>query len=178
MNNRRGNVVLGAIFVIIGVLLLLKTMNILDIYINIFDIGFLISRFWPAFFLIIPGLAFHYGFARGGRRDPGLLVPGGILLVLGIVFQINMLFGGWHILWPGYIFAVAFGLFELYLFGNRDKGLLIPVGILGGLSIIFFTSFSLKELFSFSVNRFLIPLVLIVIGLIIVFRGDSRRKDF
>jgi hypothetical protein len=171
------NRVLGAILVILGALFLLKNLNIVNPLFDIFNFGFIISKLWPSLFLIIPGLLFHYGFFRGRRKDPGLLVPGGILLVLGIVFQINMLFGGWNITWPANIFAVAFGLFELYAFGNREKGLLIPIGILGGLSVIFFTAFSLNQLIGLNARNAITPLVLIIIGLIVIF-GGRRKKEF
>lgn len=169
--------VLGIIFVILGAIFLLKNFNIMNPFFQLFSLGNLFGKFWPSLFLIIPGLLFHYGYFSGRRKDPGLLVPGGILLVLGIVFQINMLFGGWEITWPAYIFAVAFGLFELYAFGNREKGLLVPVGILGGLSFIFFFSFSLKEIFNNSTRQLIIPVVLIVIGLMVLF-GGRRKKEF
>ena len=134
----------------LGILFLMKNMEIFDPIWRVFNLGALLSRFWPALFLLLPGLLFHYNYFSGNRRNPGVLVPGGILLVLGLVFQFNMLFGGWDITWPLIIFSVAFGLFELYIFGDREKGLLIPVGILGGLSFLFFFSFSLSKLLSFN----------------------------
>lgn len=169
--------VLGLILVILGALFLLKNFNIMDPFFQLFSLGNLIGKFWPSLFLIIPGLLFHYGYFSGRRKDPGLLVPGGILLVLGVVFQINMLFGLWDILWPIYIFSVAFGLFELYSFGNREKGLLVPVGILGGLSLVLFSAFSIKKIFAFSTNQYIVPVILIVIGMIVLF-GGRRKKDF
>lgn len=172
--NRRNNVVMGAIFVILGVLFLLNNLKIFNMHYSIFNIGYVISRFWPFLFLIIPGLAFHYAFFTGRKKEAGLLVPGGILLGIGITFQINMIFGWWNVLWPAYIMAVAVGLFELYVFGNREKGLLVPVGILGSLSIIFFA----KELFSFSAGKLLIPVIFIAIGLSIIFGGRLDKKDF
>jgi hypothetical protein len=174
--NRSGKV-LGIVFVILGALFLLKNFNIMNPFFQLFTLGNLFGKFWPSLFLLIPGLLFHYGYFSGRRKDPGLLVPGGILLVLGVVFQFNMLFGGWDITWPAYIFSVAFGLFELYTFGNREKGLLVPVGILTGLSVIFFFSFSLKELLSFSTRQYIVPVILIVIGLVVLF-GGRRKKDF
>jgi len=173
----KSNRILGAILVILGVIFLLKNMNIFNPLFDVFNFGFLISKFWPSLFLILPGLFFHYGFISGRKKDPGLLVPGGILLINGITFQINMLFGVWDITWPLYIFAVAFGLFELYAFGNRDKGLLIPIGILGGLSAVFFTAFSLNKIFGYNASQFITPLLLIIIGMIVIF-GGRRKKEF
>lgn len=171
--NRTGKV-LGSIFIILGLLFLLKNLNIIEPFWSYFNIGSIIARFWPIIFLLLPGLLFHLGYFSGKRRDPGVLVPGGILLVLGAVFQINMLFGGWNIIWPLYIFSVAFGLFELYVFGTRDKGLLIPIGILGGLSVLFFISFSANKLLSFNTKPFVVPVVLIGIGLLVLFGGKGR----
>jgi len=41
-------------------------------------------------------------------------------------------------LWPIFPIGVAIGLFQLYIFGKREKELLIPIGILSGLSIFFY----------------------------------------
>lgn len=172
--NRTGKI-WGGILITLGLLFLFKNLNIFNPLWSFFNLGFILSRFWPAIFLIIPGLMFHSGFFKGGRRNPGLLVPGGILLVLGIAFQINMLFGGWDIMWPLYIFSVAFGLFELYAFGSREKGLLIPVTILTVLSAVFFLSFSLNRLLSFNTRPFTIPAILICIGLFVLFGGKKRN---
>ena len=175
MNNKT-NRIIGIVFVIVGALFLLKNLDIMKPFFDIFDLGYIISRFWPSLFLLFPSFLFHYGFFNGRRKDPGLLVPGGILLVLGVTFQINMLFGMWDVTWPLNIFAVAFGLFELYYFGNREKGLLIPIFILGGLSFIFFTSFFLRVLLGYSASKVAIPLLLIAIGLYVVFSGKRNRN--
>ena len=175
MNNKT-NRILGAVFVIVGALFLLKNLDIMKPFFDMFNLGHIISRFWPSLFLLIPAFFFHYGYFSGRKKDPGLLVPGGILLVLGVTFQINMLFGLWDVTWPLNIFAVAFGLFELYYFGNREKGLLIPIFILGGLSFIFLTSFSFKELLGYSASKVAIPLLLIVIGLFVIFGGKRNRN--
>jgi len=159
--------IVGLVLILIGIAFLLRNFGIFEIYFDIFDIGFLFSRFWPMF-LIIPGLIFHYSYFTAKTQDAGLLVPGGILLVMGLTCQISMLFGIWSYMWPGFILAVAVGLFELYLFGSREKGLLIPVFILGGLSLIFF-AMSLGRI-SF-LRLYLIPAILIFGGLLILFRN-------
>lgn len=166
--------VLGGILICLGILFLLHNFGLFDFW-SIF--GFIVSRLWASLFIILPGLLFHWKFFSGSRRDPGVLVPGGILLVIGIILQINSLFGGWGITWPFYIFSVAFGLFELYCFGNREKGLLIPIGILGGLSAVFFMSFSLREILGFDAGPYAIPVVLIVIGLLVL-AGGKKSKNF
>lgn len=174
--NKSGKV-LGTILVILGALFLLKNFNILGPFSGMISFGYLVGKFWPALFLILPGLLFHHGYFTGKRKDPGLLVPGGILLVLGIVFQVNMLFGWWDVTWPLYIFSVAFGLFELYAFGSREKGLLVPVGILSGLSVIFFFAFALPHIFSAGARQVILPVALIAAGLIVLY-GGKRKKGF
>lgn len=67
-------------------------------------------------------------------------MPGGILTTYGFLFLTNSIFG-WHLmekLWPIFPIGVAIGLFQLYIFGKREKELLIPIGILSGLSIFFY----------------------------------------
>lgn len=171
MNKRRsGTMIVGLVLILIGVAYLLNNFGIFEIYFDIFDIGFLFSTFWPMF-LIIPGLIFHYSYFTAKTSDAGLLVPGGILLVMGLTCQISMLFGAWEYMWPGFILSVAVGLFELYLFGPKEKGLLIPVFILGGLSLIFF-AISLGRITI--LRLYLVPAILIIGGLMIVFR--NRRN--
>lgn len=171
MNNRRnGTMIVGLVLILIGIAYLLDNFGIFEIYFDIFDVGFLFSTFWPMF-LIIPGLIFHYSFFTAKTSDAGLLVPGGILLVMGLTCQISMIFNAWTYMWPGFILAVAAGLFELYIFGSREKGLLIPVFILGGLSLIFF-AISLGRITI--LRLYLIPAILILGGLMIVAR--NRRN--
>lgn len=169
---------LGGILVALGILFLLKNLGIFNPWkiINIGSLVRLTGRFWPLLFMIIPGLLFHSGYFSGGRRNPGLLVPGGILLVLGLAFQFNMLFGGWSFTWPLYIFSVAFGLFELYIFGSRDRALLIPIGILTALSMVFFIAFSLNKLLSFNTKPYAMPVVLIIMGILVLSGGKGKKS--
>jgi hypothetical protein len=174
--NKKNNRVIGLVFVLLGILFLLKNMNIINF--DIFDIGFIFANFWPAIFLIFPSILIHSVFFAGKNKDAGILVPAGILLVVGLTCQISTLFGGWGISWPGYLLAVAVGLFELYLFGNKDKGLLIPVVILGGISIVFFNWLTFRWIFGSQFSRFIIPAVLVIFGLLIMFRNGSHKNDF
>jgi len=173
----RNNVVIGGVFVALGLIFLLGNLNIVRVRFNIFDIGFFISHFWPAMFLIFPGVIMHLTFFSGKNKDAGILVPGGILLVVGLTCQISMLSGWWVNTWPGYILAVAVGLFELYLFGNREKGLLIPVAILGIISLIFFDNFTLNWFFGLRLKSILVSAVLILLGVSIIFRTSFQKRD-
>ncbi len=165
---KRNNILLGGAIVILGILLLLSRLDI-------FDIGDFLSNFWPLVFLMLPGFLFHVSFFSGKRRDPGLLVPGGILFVSGLTCQLSELFNAWDILWPGFILSVAIGLFELYLFGGRQSGLLVPVAVLGALSIIFFTSFSLSRILTYTIRRLVVPVALILVGFAIMIGNKPKE---
>ncbi|WP_028986491.1 LiaI-LiaF-like domain-containing protein [Thermicanus aegyptius] len=156
----RNQQMVGIFFILLGLFFLLAKMELIPF--SLFDL-------WP-FFLVIPGLAFHFfGFLN---RIPGLHVPGGILTTIGILFLFTEFFGyGWmEHLWPIFIIAPGIGLLELYLFGTREKGLLIPVVILfsvGGF-FLFFTLFS-------TFIPYLVGFLLIVLGVYMIF-GNRRRE--
>ncbi len=155
---RRGDYFFGGILIFIGILFLLNNFEIIQLDINP-------AEHWPLVF-IIPGVLFELGFFIR-RKDAGLLVPGGILLTYGVLFYINVLYGwDWvNQLWPLFPMGVAFGLLQLYVFGGRDRALLIPVGIIGGFSLIAL-SFTLEILDS----GILIGAAFILLGLIFLFR--------
>lgn len=137
--------------------------------------GTLFGTFWPTMFIIPLGLFFHWlYFSLTERRAVGLLIPGGILFTVGLVCQLSTLFDSWQYLWPGFILAPAVGLFEFYWFGNRNKWLLIPINIMGALSLLFFAVFSLGSLY----NRMIFGQPLLAIALIVIGAGVmlSPRK--
>lgn len=153
-------VVWGIFLILLGSVFLLETAGIVNS-------GW--DTLWPLF-LFVAAAAFHLGAFTGGKRNAGLLVPGGILLVISLLFFYHNVFG-WEnaeYTWPFYLFAVAFGLFELFLFGEREWGLLIPVVILTGIGVMFY----LDLLISWEVVW---SIILIGIGLSILF-GDKKRK--
>lgn len=161
-------VIIGALLLLLGGFLFLnqgETFEASDIF----------MYFWPSIFVIPLGLFFHWlYFGVTGRKGVGLLVPGGILLTVGLVSQISMLYDAWHVMWPGFILAPAVGLFELYWFGGRIKGLLIPINILTVLSLLFFAVFSLSSLLSLLAGKPYIAIALIVVGAIVLM---SRKKE-
>ena len=121
------------------------------------------------------GVFFHWlYYSVLEKKDPGVLVPGGILLVVGIVCQISMLFDAWVFMWPGFIFAVAVGLFELYWFGDRSKWLLVPIFVLSGVSFLFFAVFSLGTFFNRFMGQPIIAVALVFIGLVLLFVQKRR----
>jgi hypothetical protein len=140
-----------------------------------FGTGHIIGLLWPSMFVIPLGLFFHWMyFSMTGRKGTGLLIPGGILVTAGVVCQISMLFDTWGYMWPGFIFAVAVGLFEFYFFGSQNKYLLIPISILTVLSLIFFTVFSIGALLSSFSDQPILAVVLILCGAVLLVGWKKR----
>ncbi len=150
------NYLFGLFLLFIGVLLILANFGVIEI---------IWENLWPLF-LLISGIVFELSYFIS-RKDAGLLVPGGILITYGLLFLVNVSYG-WHLmedLWPIFPLGVAIGLLQLYLFGQREKGLLIPIGILGAISLFFL----INNLF-FIDFKLLAGIVLVVIGIWIIFK--------
>ena len=150
------NYIFGFLLLFIGVILILSNFGLIEI---------IWENLWPLF-LLIPGIVFELSYFIY-RKDPGLLVPGGILLTYGLLFLVNIIYG-WHLmedLWPIFPLGVAIGLLQFYIFGEREKGLLIPIGILGIVSLFF-----LINIFLFINFGFLAGIVLVVVGIWIIFK--------
>jgi len=159
------NIFIGVMFIIIGTLFLVSNLG----YFN-----FTWSYVWPLA-LLAPGVYLHFSFFTGLDKNPGILVPAGILTTYGLLFYANVIFG-WGLmadLWPVFLIGVSIGLMELYLFVRRDRALLIPIAILGGLGLIFLTDTI------YLLNRkYLAPVFLIVLGILILMKNDNRRNNF
>ncbi len=128
---------------------------------------------WVLIFWIL-GFAFEVGYFKDpSTKSIGLLVPGGLFLTLGFIFSFCSIFGyDWmEILWPLFILAPGVGIFQLYLFGDKNKALLIPVGILGTMSGIFLFM-NLGHLFLFNLT---FPIILIVIGVFLMFVPTKKE---
>ncbi len=150
------NYIFGFLLLCIGVILILSNFGVIEI---VWD------NLWPLF-LLVPGIVFELSYFIY-RKDAGLLVPGGILITYGLLFLVNVIYG-WQLmeyLWPLFPLGVAIGLLQLYLFGVREKGLLIPVGILGAISLFFLINNLLFVDF-----WLLAGVALVVIGIWIIFK--------
>lgn len=133
---------------------------------------FLYSYIWPAF-IAAPavGLLLLYLF---GDRSPGLLVPVGILMTITATCFFSQLFNLWGILWPGFIMAPAVGLFLLYIAGDdRKPGLLIPIFVLGGISMVFFSIFTLGSFGRYF--KYIAGGVLIIAGIVTIIKKPVPR---
>jgi hypothetical protein len=161
---KTNRIIFGVLLIAVGVLLFISS------YLNLFTITW--RNAWP-FFILLVGLAFEFSFFLSPSRDKaGLLVPGGILTVIGALFFFET-YTSWFYAkntWPIYLLAVAFGLFQLYLFSGRPPGLLIPVSILTtiGCGALLLLLWQLK----FST---ILAFVLILAGVLLVF--CHRKRD-
>jgi hypothetical protein len=158
-----------------GIILILLGLALFSTRTIFIDTGYVFGYFWPSMFVIPLSVFFHWMyFGLTSRKGVGLLIPGGILFVTGVVCQISMLFDVWEYTWPGFIMAVAVGLFEFYWFSGRNKWLLIPINILGVISILFFSIFTAGALFN-GVGRPLVAVALIGLGVLLFF---NKKKDY
>ena len=126
----KNNYSIGLILIVLAVILILGKIGV---------IGFLGSLFWPIF-VLIPGILFHVLYF--GRILPlGVLVPGGMLVTYSLMFFFCNIFG-WHsmvYLWPGFIFGVAVGLYELHIFNRNSRhNILTAAFILAVISLVLF----------------------------------------
>lgn len=159
---RKGNVYFGILLIFFGALLAVN---------NLFGLRwFTIANFWP-FIVLLLGFVFEWGYFAT-KRTPGLLVPGGILITLGFLFIFETM-TNWQFTtytWPIYPLSVALGLFQLYLYSGRNRGLLIPVFILCGISCIAFATMLFSSLLTWVNFSLIFSLLLILLGLIILFK--------
>ena len=128
------------------------------------------SSFWLVF-VWLPGILME---EKGLRKHiPGLLVPAGVLLTVSAVLTVETLFPGFVEAggWAFYVFAPAFGLLQMYLAGGRkNKGLLVPIGVLSALTLIF-----LLRGFTKPGAGICIGVALILFGVYTLFKEKIRR---
>jgi hypothetical protein len=145
--NRR-SVFPGILLILLGIVFLLP--NFMDIR---------AGDLWPVF-MLGPGLAFFVMFAED-RNNYGLLMPATILTVMGLMFfGLTLRMTSMETIWPLFIMAPGLGLLLMYLLGKREKGLLIPAGILLCIGLVF--------LIGASQYSYLWPAVLIAVGIILL----------
>lgn len=167
----KNNSFAGLILIVVGiVVLLLRAVGI-----KLFEFG--PSDFW-VFFVLLVGLSFELGFFLTGRA-PGLLIPGGIITTIGLLFMFevgtNWSFAGYT--WPIYIIAVAVGLLQMYLFSGRQKGLLISGMIVGGIGAFFMACMIFSKITSIFNPGVFIPIALIAAGVALFFSGSHLRRQ-
>ncbi len=161
-------VLIGVFFIVIGLLSILGVANIVELSWKFF---------WP-FFIIIPGISFELAYftkkSKGFRPDPGILVPGGVLTTIGCLLLLNSIFDfkPMQYLWPIFILAPAIGLFQLYFFGEKDKGVLMACGILTAISAIFL----MISLITIPFFTYAVAFVFIGVGIYLLFTTMNKKK--
>ena len=163
----KGKIIWGFLFIILGVIFLLN---------SILQYEFIsASDLWPYIVLAL-GLSFEVSYFTG-RKDPGILVPGGILTTLGLLFIFqtftNGIFSGYT--YPIYTLSVAIGLFQLYLFGEKNSGLLIPVFVLTAVSVFQYLSMFYKDIYRYFNSKTIFALILIFIGCSILYNNLKKK---
>ena len=159
---RRSPPVFGVALIVLGIVFLLANLGVFRIR------GDLV---WT-YVLIILGLAFWVGFFFDRSRI-GVLMPGSVLLTIGLLFY-HASTRGWEslsYLWPFFLLAPAFGFYAMFVFGRHERGLLVPAGILTVIAAFFFLQGSGRDL------RLVWPAALIAIGVLLLFRGGARHRD-
>lgn len=159
---QKNNMILGIVLILIGIAYL---MNI-TFQVNYFSF----STLWPIILFLI-GIMFEVRFFRD-RSSGGNLIPGGILMVLGVIFMFqkvtNNMFSDY--IWPFYTLSVAVGFLQYYLFYKKDRGILILGLILLTVFIVSFLSILLESLFPWMSGNLVFPLILIMAGVLIIIR--------
>ena len=158
MQHVKTNLIWGTFLIIIGILFLIGNLSHVSMEI-----------LWP-FFPMIIGLGFLIGFLYD-RKNYGLLMPGSILLIIGLLFFYCAVVGWYHmeILWPVFILAPAVGFLAMYFGGKRERGLLVPAGVLSALGVFFF-------LLSSGLDDYW-PVFLIIAGVLLIILHGSKEKE-
>lgn len=165
---KRNGTFWGLMLIVIGTLVFLNRMF------NFAELN--ISNLWPLF-VIVPGLSFEIGYFSN-KKDPGVLVPGGILTTIGLLFFFET-FSHWNYsayTWPIYPLAVAIGLFQLYIHGHRSNGLLIPIFILTATALISFITMVYGNIYSWANFDFIMPVLVILLGIVILIGSFVKKR--
>ncbi len=141
-----------------GIVILLAGIFILLGRLGVFS--FIGSVFWPLF-VLIPGVLLHVLYF--GRLIPAAaLVPGGMLSVYALVFLFSNWFGWGYMkfLWPFFIFGLAVGLYEYYMFDSSHPKSAYSIALI--LGIVWAACMAFVLLWSWGI--YLIAIVLVAVG--------------
>ncbi len=154
------DLIVGLALIILGSIFLFENFGIIE-----FDF----SRIWPVI-VVFAGAGFWVGFLRS-RKDYALIMPGTILIIIGLIFWFCAQYGWWYMedLWPFFLFGPGLGFLLMYVLGEKETGFLIPGTILIGLSLIFILRFS------HFLNYW--PLILIGVGLYMIYKHSKSKTD-
>lgn len=159
------NIFFGLLFLMIGLLWIINSAFKIKIFNK--------ENFWPLC-VLLPGLCFEISYLIT-KKTPTILLPGGILTIVGVLFLFEQ-FTEWKYVektWPIYPLAVAIGLFQLYM-ATKKKGLLVGVILLGIVSLGCFSITLFGDIFSIVEMTYLVPGILIILGLILLFTSKGK----
>ncbi|OPX42677.1 hypothetical protein CLHUN_34990 [Ruminiclostridium hungatei] len=170
---KRNNGFVGLLLIAIGVIVLLLR-GLFGI--RLFEFNSV--DFW-VFIVLLVGLSFELAFFVIGSK-PGLLIPGGIITTIGLLFMFEVT-TDWNFAeytWPVYIFSVAVGLFQMYIFSKRQKGLLVASLIVGGVAAFFMVCMLLNRISSVVRPEIFIPIALICGGIALFCSGRTKKPQY
>ncbi|GIP25149.1 hypothetical protein J23TS9_02790 [Paenibacillus sp. J23TS9] len=160
----KNDVKLGLFIVVAGLVILLGKLGVF---------GFLGRTLWPLAIVVV-GLLIHLLYFSG-RARAAVLIPGGILVVYGLLFGICNLWG-WGMmsfLWPVLLLGIAVGAYEYYLFESPKPAGVLPFALILGLVSLVLLFFTLLHTGAI----YVLAILLIVLGLwFILGRGRTGRK--
>jgi uncharacterized membrane protein HdeD (DUF308 family) len=158
MKDSTGRLIFGAAMIVFGALLLL---------VNFSEVS--MRHLWPIFPLLVGGgMIFGY---LNNRENVGFLMPGTVLIIISLLF-FYCAFDRWEAmsrLWPIFILAPGVGFLVVYFGGTRDRGLLMPAGILGLIGFVFLAV-------NYKISNF-IPILMILIGLLLILSQLYASKN-
>jgi hypothetical protein len=166
--SEKKNIVFGLLLIFIGLLLFAG----IFLHVNFITMHYL----WPLF-VLIPGLLFELSYFIE-RRAPGILIPGGILMTIGLLFFFEV-FTNWSFssnTWPVYIISVAVGFYQYYFFAGRSGGILFTAVLLTVIATVAVLSDACYHFFSIIPGKIIVPALFVVAGLYILFHGIGKHR--
>jgi hypothetical protein len=183
VTNQRNNRGSGGVFIGLGVLLI--ALGALFFVGQV--VGFEVGRFgWP-FFVIIPGVAvFGVGLAAGGVAGERITPLGAAVTMTGIILLYQYAadhFESWAYAWT-LVFPTAIGLGQMAygaLKGRSDMAVsgrrLTLIGVvLFAVAALFFELVVGISGFGFGLERFGLPLLLVIVGIVLLIGGLLFRR--
>jgi hypothetical protein len=166
--SEKKNIVFGLLLIFIGLLLFAG----IFLRVNFISMHYL----WPLF-VLIPGLLFELSYFIE-RRAPGILIPGGILMTIGLLFFFEV-FTNWSFsssTWPVYIIGVAAGFYQYYFFAGRPAGILFTAVLLTVVAAVSILSNVCYHFLSIIPGKVIVPALFVIAGLYILFHGIGKRR--
>lgn len=103
--------IVGAVLMILGAIFLIRNIG-----------NLLVHHWWTLVVLGLAGVGLLYSWSQWKRNNPWtsrqVAIPGGVGIVLLIIFIVALVSVGWMILWPAIVALAGFGII-LFVTGKR-----------------------------------------------------------